>query len=146
MTIKNPKTIALIMLITGSIIVIYWGFALFKTIYFPIIGKTTDAIVIGFKISKNGAKITLKNNNLSNTLIGRSPFFCYYNKEGKKVTSYSHSPHFFFLFNYHLNEKVKVAYLKNESIILNWKEIPGLLFMLIFGTLFTTICILTFRK
>lgn len=134
------------MFITGSTIVIYWGIALFNTLYFPIVGKTTDAIVIGFKISKNGAKMSSNNNNSSNAINGRSPFYCYNNIEGKKVKSYSHSPQIFFLFNYHLNEKIKVAYLKNESIILDWKEIPGLLFMLIFGALITVVGIHTFRK
>lgn len=136
MQTKNKKTIGITMYLIGIGIMFFWGIALLKIIYFPIAGSTVQGVIIGFKVSTNGASMVNKSLGSGKLLSGRSPFFKYFDHLDVENVNYSKSPQLFNLFNYQLNEKIKIAYLNDkpkESIIISLKEIPGLLFMLIFG-------------
>jgi hypothetical protein len=134
MKTNNPKIIGLVMLIVGLGVLYIWGSALYKTIVYPTTGTTKQAKVIGYKVSHNGARM-VKN---STKISGRGPFFEFISDENTTIKSYSNAPQLFILFNYEINEKIKVAYPNNnpeKAIIISWKEIPGLLLMIGFGIL-----------
>ena len=134
MKTNNPNVIGITMLIIGMGIVAFWGNSLFKVIAYPLMGTSTEAKIIGYKISRNGAKMVTTNRKLS----GRSPFFEFISDDGQTIKSYSKSPHIFVLFNYEIGENCTVAYPKNnpeKAVIISWKEIPGLLLMITLGLL-----------
>ncbi len=71
-------------------------------------------------------------------LSGKSPFFEFSTATNEKIKAYSESPQIFILFNYQIDEELTIAYPLNEpnkAIILDWREVPGLLLMVVFGTL-----------
>ncbi len=134
MKTNNPNVIGITMLIIGMGIVAFWGNRLYKVIAYPLIGTSTEAKIIGYKISRNGAKMATTNRKLS----GRSPFFEFISDDGQTIKSYSKSPQIFVLFNYEIGENCTVAYPKNnpeKAVIISWKEIPGLLLMITLGLL-----------
>ena len=134
MKTNNPNVIGITMLIIGMGIVAFWGNSLYKVIAYPLMGTSTEAKIIGYKISRNGAKMVTTNRKLS----GRSPFFEFISDDGQTIKSYSKSPQIFVLFNYEIGENCTVAYPKNEpkkAVIISWKEIPGLLLMITLGLL-----------
>lgn len=134
MKTNNPNVIGITMLIIGMGIVAFWGNSLFKVIAYPLMGTSTEAKIIGYKISRNGAKMVTTNRKLS----GRSPFFEFISDDGQTIKSYSKSPQIFVLFNYEIGENCTVAYPKNnpeKAVIISWKEIPGLLLMITLGLL-----------
>ena len=134
MKTNNPKVIGITMLIIGMGIVAFWGNSLYKVLAYPLTGTSTEAKIIGYKISRNGAKMVTTNRKLS----GRSPFFEFISDDGQTIKSYSKSPQIFVLFNYQIDEKIEVAYPKNEpkkAVIISWKEIPGLFLMMGIGFL-----------
>ena len=134
MKTNNPKVIGITMLIIGMGIVAFWGNSLYKVLAYPLTGTSTEAKIIGYKISRNGAKMVTTNRKLS----GRSPFFEFISEEGQTIKSYSKSPQIFVLFNYEIGENCTVAYTKNnpeKAVIISWKEIPGLLLMITLGLL-----------
>ena len=134
MKTNNPNVIGITMLIIGMGIVAFWGNSLYKVIAYPLMGTSTEAKIIGYKISRNGAKMVTTNRKLS----GRSPFFEFISEEGQTIKSYSKSPQIFVLFNYEIGENCTVAYTKNnpeKAVIISWKEIPGLLLMITLGLL-----------
>jgi hypothetical protein len=134
MKTNNPNVIGITMLIIGLGIVAFWGNSLYKVIAYPLMGTSTEAKIIGYKISRNGAKMVTTNRKLS----GRSPFFEFISDDGQTIKSYSKSPQIFVLFNYEIGENCTVAYPKNnpeKAVIISWKEIPGLLLMITLGLL-----------
>ena len=134
MKTNNPNVIGITMLIIGMGIVAFWGNSLYKVIAYPLMGTSTEAKIIGYKISRNGAKMVTNNRKLS----GRSPFFEFISDDGQTIKSYSKSPQIFVLFNYEIGENCTVAYPKNnpeKAVIISWKEIPGLLLMITLGLL-----------
>ena len=134
MKTNNPNVIGITMLIIGMGIVTFWGNSLYKVIAYPLMGTSTEAKIIGYKISRNGAKMVTTNRKLS----GRSPFFEFISDDGQTIKSYSKSPQIFVLFNYEIGENCTVAYPKNnpeKAVIISWKEIPGLLLMITLGLL-----------
>ena len=134
MKTNNPKVIGITMLIIGMGIVAFWGNSLYKVLAYPLTGTSTEAKIIGYKISRNGAKMVTTNRKLS----GRSPFFEFISEEGQTIKSYSKSPQIFVLFNYEIGENCTVAYPKNnpeKAVIISWKEIPGLFLMMGIGFL-----------
>ena len=134
MKTNNPNVIGITMLIIGMGIVAFWGNSLYKVIAYPLMGTSTEAKIIGYKISRNGAKMVTTNRKLS----GRSPFFEFISDDGQTIKSYSKSPQIFVLFNYEIGENCTVAYPKNnpeKAVIISWKEIPGLLLMNTLGLL-----------
>jgi hypothetical protein len=134
MKTNNPNVIGITMLIIGMGIVAFWGNSLYKVIAYPLMGTSTEAKIIGYKISRNGAKMVTTNRKLS----GRSPFFEFISDDGQTIKSYSKSPQIFVLFNYEIGENCTVAYPKNnpeKAVIISWKEIPGLLLMITLGLL-----------
>lgn len=149
MQIKNNKSIGIIMYIVGICIIVFWGLALLKIIYYPLTGKIVKGEVIGFKVSSNGAIIVIKNSGSSKLISGRSPFYKYTDHLNIENMNYSKSHQLFNFLNYQMNEKIKIAYLNNkpkESIIISLKEIPGLLFMLIFGFVIIIVGNTNFKK
>ena len=134
MRIQNTKAINFIMLLFGMIILFYTSSIAYKMIIYLQKGEVKTAKIIGYKISSNGVRMVQSNK----TIAGRSPFFEFSTSDNQTIKQYSNLPQIFFLFNYDLNEKVTVAYPKNEpekAIILSWKEIPGLLLLIGFGIL-----------
>ena len=134
MKTNNPNVIGITMLIIGMGIVAFWGNSLYKVIAYPLMGTSTEAKIIGYKISRNGAKMVTTNRKLS----GRSPFFEFISDDGQTIKSYSKSPQIFVLFNYEIGENCTVAYPKNnpeKAVIISWKEIPGLFLMIALGLL-----------
>ena len=134
MKTNNPKVIGITMLIIGMGIVAFWGNSLYKVIAYPLTGTSTEAKIIGYKTSRNGAKMVTTNRKLS----GRSPFFEFISDDGQTVKNYSKSPQIFVLFNYEIDENCTVAYPKNnpeKAVIISWKEIPGLFLMICIGFL-----------
>ncbi|WP_298155043.1 DUF3592 domain-containing protein [Flavobacterium sp.] len=137
MIIRNKKIVTLITLVTGIAILLFWGNILFKMVSLPFTGKTAEATVTGYKISANGARKVQHATSVAKPLSGRSPFF-EFTDAGKAISTYSNAPQLFVLFNYELGEKITVAYPENEpqkAVIINWKELPGIIFMLLFGLL-----------
>ena len=112
MKTNNPNVIGITMLIIGMGIVAFWGNSLYKVIAYPLMGTSTEAKIIGYKISRNGAKMVTTNRKLS----GRSPFFEFISDDGQTIKSYPK------------NEPKK-------AVIISWKEIPGLLLMITLGLL-----------
>ncbi|MCP9745488.1 hypothetical protein [Lacihabitans sp. CS3-21] len=138
MKIQNNRIVGFIMLVIGLGIFFYWGNILAKMVYLPFSGTTTEAKVIGFK--SKGSKWIVKNGNSGskNILTGKRPFFEFISIKNELIKSHSKAPQIFVFFNYSIGEKISVAYpLDNaaNSIILNWREVPGLLMMLAFGIL-----------
>ncbi|MER0439278.1 DUF3592 domain-containing protein [Emticicia sp. W12TSBA100-4] len=138
MIIKNKKVVGMITTTIGLGIVLFWGNTLIKMLALPFSGVVADAKVIGFKTK--GSKWITENNNSGrkNILSGKSPFFEFSTSTNEKVRAYSESPQIFNLFNYQIDEELTIAYPLNEpnkAIILDWREVPGLLLMVIFGTL-----------
>ena len=134
MKTNNPKVIGITMLIIGMVIVAFWGNSLYKVIAYPLAGTSTEAKIIGYKISRNGAKMITTKRKLS----GRSPFFEFISEEGKTIKTYSKSPQIFVLFNYEIGENCTIGYPSNnpeKAVITSWKEIPGLLLMIALGLL-----------
>jgi len=134
MKTNNPKIIGIVMLLVGLAITGFWGFGLFKIVTYPFTGTITQAKVIGYKVSRNGARMVKNNRSLS----GKSPFFEFITNDNQTIKSYSQSPQIFVLFNYQIDEKIEVAYPKNEpkkAVIISWKEIPGLVLMIAIGIL-----------
>jgi hypothetical protein len=138
MKTKNNKLIGLIMLTIGLGIFFYWGNILTQMVYLPFSGRTTEAKIIGFK--SKGSKWIIKNGNngSKSVLTGKSPFFEFVSNNNEIIKSQSKAPQVFVFFNYSIGEKISVAYPIGDTgnaVILNWREIPGLLLMLAFGFL-----------
>lgn len=137
MKTSNPKIIGLVMLVVGLGIICFWGYSLFKLTTYPFTGNTTEAKIIGYKISTNGARM-VKNDSSSNKLFAaRSPFF-EFTTNNKNIKIYSKSPQLIIFFNYIIGDKVTVAFPKDQpkkAVIVSWKEIPGLLLMISIGLL-----------
>lgn len=138
MKTNNPKIIGLVLLIIGLGVIWFWGSILYQISSLPITGTTTDAKVIGYKVSSNGARMVRNATSIKNFASGRSPFFEFVSDKNEIIKNYSNAPQIFVLFNYKIGEKITVAYPNNEpqkAVIINWKEFPGLLFMMLFGLL-----------
>lgn len=138
MRIQNTKAIGFIILLFGIGLSFYTSSFVYKMLVYPQKGELKTAKVIGYKISSNGARMVQSNK----TLSGRSPFFEFTLDDGQTIKSYSKSPQIFVLFNYEIGEICTVAYLKNkpeEAVITSWKEIPGLLLMIVLGTLIVVV-------
>lgn len=137
MKTSNPKTIGLVMLVVGLGIICFWGYSLFKLTTYPFTGNTTEAKIIGYKVSANGVRM-IKNDSSSNKLFAaRSPFF-EFTTNNKNVKTYSKSPQLITFFNYIIGDNVTVAFPKDQpekAVIVSWKEIPGLLLMISIGLL-----------
>jgi Protein of unknown function (DUF3592) len=138
MKTNNPKIIGLVLLIVGLGVIWFWGSILYQISSLPLTGTTTEATVIGYKVSSNGARMVQNATSIKNFASGRSPFFEFVSDKKEMIKNYSNAPQIFVLFNYEIGEKITVAYPNNEpqkAVIINWKEFPGLLFMILFGLL-----------
>jgi hypothetical protein len=138
MKTNNPKIIGLVLLIVGLGVIWFWGSILYQISSLPLTGTTTEATVIGYKVSSNGARMVQNATSIKNFASGRSPFFEFVSDKNEMIKNYSNAPQIFVLFNYEIGEKITVAYPNNEpkkAVIINWKEFPGLLFMMLFGLL-----------
>lgn len=138
MKTNNPKIIGLVLLIVGLGVIWFWGSIFYQISSLPITGTTTEAKVIGYKVSSNGARMVQNATSIKNFASGRSPFFEFVSDKNEIIKNYSNAPQIFVLFNYEIGEKITVAYPNNEpqkAVIINWKEFPGLLFMILFGLL-----------
>ena len=116
----------------------FWGSLAYKIITVPFTGTTVQAKVIGFKVSRNGARMVQNATSIKNFVSGRSPFFGFTTAKGDTIKTYSNAPQIFVLFNYAIGDEIKIAYPNNEpekAVIVNWKEFPGILLMLAFGVL-----------
>lgn len=132
MKTNSPKIIGIVMLLVGAAILGFWGNGLYKTATYPFTGITSQARIIGYKVSANGARMVKSNK----TLSGKSPYFEFVTANKDTIKKYSKSPQVLILFNYDIEDKVTIAYPKNqpsESVIISWKEFPGILLMLSFG-------------
>lgn len=96
MRTNNPFIIGLTLVISGIGIFGFWSVALYKIIDYSVTETTTQAKVIGYKVSSNGARMVKSNK----TLSGRSPFFEFKTTTNETIKSYSKSPQLFMLFNY----------------------------------------------
>jgi hypothetical protein len=138
MQIQNPKIIGLIMLLVGLGIVGYWGLYVYKIANYAMTGSTATAKVIGYKVSGYGTRM-VKNPSSSKSLFsGRSPFFEFTTANGEVIKDYSRSPQIFVLFNYDIDETIRVAYPSTQpdkAVVVSCKEFPGLIFMILFGLL-----------
>lgn len=138
MAIRNRKSIGLIALVAGLAIILFWGANLYKICSLPFTGISTDAEVIGYKISSNGARKVQKPSSTKSFASGRSPFFSFVTAGGDTVVTYSNAPQIFVLFNYDIGDHITVAYpskAPHQAVIVNWREFPGLLLMIAFGLL-----------
>lgn len=135
MVIKNRKLIGLIAFLVGLAIILFWGSISYKIISLPFMGKTAQAKVIGYKPKRGyGVKMV----EIPTFSSAKSPFFSFITTNGDTVKTYSNAPQIFILINYEVGEEIKIAYPINEpqkAVIINWKELPGLVLMLAFGIL-----------
>lgn len=143
MEIRNRKVIGLISGVVGLVVVLIWGNILFNIISLPFTGTTAQAKVIGFKADRGyGARMVQSPTSLRNFASGRSPYFFFLSAKGDTIKTYSNAPQVFLLFNYAKGDEIRVAYPYNEpkkAVIVNWRELPGLMLMLALGVLFLTI-------
>lgn len=140
MVIRNRKLIGLISLMVGLAVILFWGGLVLKIAQLPFIGTMTQAKVIGYKSNNGGygARMVQSQTSFKTLASGRSPFFSFLTSQGDTIKTYSDAPQVFILFNYEIGQQIKVAYPKNEPqkvVIVNWREFPGLIFMVIFGLL-----------
>ncbi len=138
MIIKNKKVVGMITTTIGLGIVLFWGNTLIKMLALPFSGVVADAKVIGFKTKGSKWVTESSNSERKNILSGKRPFFEFGTATNEKIKAYSESPQVFVLFNYQIDEELTIAYPINEpqkAIILDWREVPGLLLMVVFGTL-----------
>ena len=138
MKIHNPKLIGLIILLVGLFIFVSQMTIVYKMVVYPITENFAKAKVIGYKISRNGARMVQNSSGTKTALSGRSPFFEFETTNNEVVKTYSDALQIFFLFNYEIGEEIKVAYPNenpNKAIILSYKELPGIVFMLLFAVL-----------
>ncbi len=138
MVIGNSKSIGFITLVVGLAVILFWGANLYKICSLPFTGVATNAKIIGYKVSSNGARKVQKPSSAKRFASGRSPFFSFVAAKGDTVVSYSDAPQLFILFNYRIGDEVTVAYshgAPNKAVIVNWREFPGILLMLAFGFL-----------
>ena len=122
------------MLGLGLFCIGFHGLNLYRIVVTPIIGSTAMAEVTGYKISSNGAR---KTQNLS-SLKGKSPWFDFKTADNQVISTYSKALQLFYLFGYDIGEKITVAYTNDapeDAVIVDWREFPGLLFMILFGLL-----------
>jgi hypothetical protein len=137
----KQKSIGIIMLIVG----LGCGFYSLKLLYnfttLPFRGTTAVGHIIGYKVSHNGARLVENSSSIKKPLSGRSPFFNF--KAGNQtIKTYSHSPQLLSLLNYDIGDEVTVAYPSGspqDAIIISWRELPGLLFLLAFGLLIVVV-------
>ncbi len=142
MVIKNKIMIATIVLLFGLGVSFFAGYIMYKMITYPFSQQCTQAIVTGFKVSRNGAQKVENNSGIKRALSGRSPFFKFTSQTNQTIETYSLVPQIFVLFNYTKEEKIKIAYAKNnpkDAVILSYKEWPGIIFLLLFGVLATVV-------
>lgn len=148
MVIKNKKTIGIFAIILGLCCIGYMGSIIYKMVVLPFTGTTTEATVIGYKIKGSKFVSDSKGSGSKTFFSGRSPFFEFTSTDHQRIKTYSHVMQVFILFNYDINDKIKIAYPKNDpqkAIILNWKEIPGILFIILFGALSLAVGISQFK-
>lgn len=134
MKTNNPKIVGLVMLFFGIGMLLFCMNNLYKAATYYTNGTTTQATVVGYKISRNGAQMVKS----SKSLAGKIPFFEFVTPNNQAIKSYSKSPQIVMFFNYEIGEKVTVAYPNNnpeKAILLSWKEIPGMLLLIGFGLL-----------
>lgn len=134
MIIRNKKIIGLISITVGICII---GFLVYVSkVMFT--GQKTEAVVSGFVVHQNGAKKVANNASLKNPFKGRSPFVHFTTEKGQVIETYSKVPQLFNLTGYGIDEKVTVLYnteYPQQIFLLDRREIPGMLLMLLFGVL-----------
>lgn len=139
MVIHNRKLIGLISLLVGLAVILYWGSLMLKVSRLPFTGIMAQAKVIGYKSDSGyGARMVQSQMSSKTIASGKSPFFSFLTAQGDTVKTYSNVPQIFILFNYKIGQEIDVAYPKNQpqkSVIINWREFPGLIFMILFGVL-----------
>jgi hypothetical protein len=130
--------IGLSMLLLGLFCIGFQALSLYKIVITPFTGETTTAVITGYKVSHNGARKVLNPASSGNSFKGRSPWFDFKTTDNQLVSTYSNTLQLFYLFGYDMNENVKIAYHKDapeQAIIIDWREFPGLIFMILFGLL-----------
>ena len=133
----KQKGIGLLMLIVGLGVIGFWGMGCYKMLTYPFTGSTAQAKIIGYKISSNGARMVQKDNASSKLFAARSPFF-EFTINNQTIKAYSKSPQLITFLNYKISDEVLVAFpqdLPKNAVIVYWKEVPGLVFMIGFGLL-----------
>lgn len=140
MVIKNRKTIGFFSILIGISILLFWGNNLLKICTLSFTGVLSTAKVVGFKANNDtyGSRMVQKPSSFKSYVSGRSPFFKFISPIGDTVTTYSKVPQIFVLFNYAIGDEITVAFPSNEprnAVIINWRELPGLLLMFGFGLL-----------
>jgi hypothetical protein len=138
MKIKNNKLVGLIAVIIGLLIIAYCLFIC--SVAFT--GTYASAKISGYKISSNGARKVQADSKSAKLFSGRSPYVTFKTTDNKVIETYSRIPQLFTSLNYNLQDEVNIKY--NESnpsriFILSPKELPGVIFLLLIGTLFSVV-------
>ncbi|MFM2369199.1 MAG: hypothetical protein RL619_1499, partial [Bacteroidota bacterium] len=95
MKTNNPKIIGLVLLIVGLGVIWFWGSILYQISSLPLTGTTTEATVIGYKVSSNGARMVQNATSIKNFASGRSPFFEFVSDKNEMIKNYSNAPQIF---------------------------------------------------
>jgi hypothetical protein len=130
--------IGLSMVLLGLFCIGFQGLNLYRIVVTPFTGSTATAVITGFKISHYSARKVLNPISSGSSLKGRSPWFDFKTADNQTISTYSNALQLFYVFGYDMNEKVTVAYHKDapeQAVIVNWREFPGLIFMMLFGLL-----------
>ena len=130
--------IGLSMLCLGLFCIGFQGLNLYRIVATPITGTTATAEVTGFKISSYSAKKVLNPISSGKSFKGRSPWFDFKTADNQAISTYSNALQLFYFFGYDLGEKITVAYhadAPEDAVIVDWREFPGLVFMILLGLL-----------
>ncbi len=130
--------IGLCMLCLGLFCLGFHGLNLYRIIVTPLTGSTAIAEITGYKVSSNGARKVQNSTSSTKSFKGRSPWFDFKTTDNQTISTYSKALQLFYLFGYDIGEKVTVAYPNDapeQAVIVDWREFPGLLFMMLFGLL-----------
>ena len=134
MVIRNKKIIGIISLLVGLAILVY-AFSIINVVFY---GKKSEAVVSGFVVHQNGARKVPNENSIKNPFRGRSPFVTFRTENGVETESYSRVMQIFNFTGYHQNNKVQIVYNPEnpkQIFVLDAREIPGLLLIIVFGFL-----------
>jgi Protein of unknown function (DUF3592) len=130
--------IGLSMLLLGLFCIGFQGLQLYRIIATPLTGTTVVGEITGYKISSNGARKVENASSASRPFKGRSPWFEFKTTNNQTISTYSNAMQLFSFFNYDVGQKVTIAYDKStpeKAVIINWREFPGIIFMILFGLL-----------
>jgi Protein of unknown function (DUF3592) len=130
--------IGLSMVLLGLFCIGFQGLQLYRIVVTPLTGSTAVAEITGYKMSAYGARKVENPNSISRPFKGRSPWFDFKTPDNQTISTYSRVMQLFSFFGYEVGQKVTIAYDKNtpeEAVIVNWREFPGIIFMMLFGLL-----------